>query len=256
MTLQLDSIDNFRDVAGDPPYTAGATRLRPGVVWRSSALTLDDADQAALEALEPALVIDLRSAAEIAQAPDVDVRGAVTARVDIIGEAEDSRLLDASRAGGLGAVGLAEEHDVGLLMYRTFVTDPGAARAFGRAARMIADAPGPVVMHCTAGKDRTGWLAAVVQTVAGVSDEDVMRDYLLSNERLARVIARLREQIEAAVGPEKAAAFAGLLGVAPRFLDAARAAVAEQYGDMRGYLRDGGGLSDADIDRLVARITV
>jgi protein-tyrosine phosphatase len=68
-------------------------------------------------------------------------------------------------------------------MNRAFVTDTRQREAFGAALRVLC-APGrlPLLYHCTGGKDRTGWMTAIVLTALGVPRELVLRDYLLSND--------------------------------------------------------------------------
>ncbi len=73
-------------------------------------------------------------------------------------------------------------------MNRRFVTDPKQRERIGSLMRGIAGARGTVVIHCTEGKDRTGWVSALLQMIAGVGDEQIMDEYLLSNRRRAELI--------------------------------------------------------------------
>ncbi|MDB5947326.1 MAG: hypothetical protein JWQ33_2352, partial [Ramlibacter sp.] len=99
----------------------------------------------------------------------------------------------------------------------------------------------PLVFHCTAGKDRTGVAAALVLLALGVSREEVMRDYLLTNERL-------KPKTEwRGLSPDVASV---LYRVQPEFLNAAFEVVAQEYGDTEGYLREGLGLGEAERARL------
>jgi protein-tyrosine phosphatase len=89
----------------------------------------------------------------------------------------------------------------------------------------------PTVFHCTAGKDRTGFAAALLLKAVGVPDEEVMRDYLLTNDRLqlpeASRLGLPREAMEV------------LWRVQPSFLQAAFDEVETHYGSLEGYLREG-----------------
>ncbi len=99
----------------------------------------------------------------------------------------------------------------------------------------------PLVFHCTAGKDRTGFAAALILLALGVSQPEVMRDYLLTNERL-------RPKTEwRGLSPEVASV---LYRVQPEFLEAAFEAVAQDYGNVEGYFRKGLGLGEAERARL------
>jgi protein-tyrosine phosphatase len=65
---------------------------------------------------------------------------------------------------------------------RSFVADGRQREQFAAALHMIAEGPRPLLYHCTGGKDRTGWMTAIVLTAIGVPRETVTRDYLLSND--------------------------------------------------------------------------
>lgn len=123
--------------------------------------------------------------------------------------------------------------------YRRFVTDntPRFATLF----RHLLESSEPLVIHCTAGKDRTGFAAAMILLSLGVSPDDVMRDYLLTNERL-------KPKTEwVGLAPEVAVV---LYRVQPEFLNAAFEVVEKQYGGLEGYLREGLALREAQRQRL------
>ncbi|HET6827674.1 MAG TPA: tyrosine-protein phosphatase, partial [Ramlibacter sp.] len=100
----------------------------------------------------------------------------------------------------------------------------------------------PTVFHCTAGKDRTGFAAALVLHALGATREEVMRDYLLTNERLNT--APLRGTLLPAHVADV------LLRVQPEFLDAAFEAIAQDYGSLQSYLADGLRLGVPEMQRL------
>ncbi|AEG92383.1 tyrosine-protein phosphatase [Ramlibacter tataouinensis] len=126
--------------------------------------------------------------------------------------------------------------------YRGFVrhSTPRFAEFFDH----LLESDQPTVFHCTAGKDRTGFAAALVLHALGASREEVMRDYLLTNQRL-------KPPTGAGLGlaPEVAAV---LWGVQPEFLQAAFEAVESDFGSLDAYLRDGLGLGPARRERLRA----
>lgn len=102
----------------------------------------------------------------------------------------------------------------------------------------------PTVFHCTAGKDRTGFAAALVLRALGVSEDEVMRDYLLTNERL--------QLPDMAKYPLPRQVLEVLWRVQPEFLHAAFDEVRASYGSLEGYLREGLALRDAERARLRA----
>ena len=102
----------------------------------------------------------------------------------------------------------------------------------------------PTVFHCTAGKDRTGFAAALVLHALGVPHEAVMRDYLRTNERLKPL------SLEGWTLPPHVVNV--LYRVQPEFLQAAYDAIDEDYGGLEGYFRDALRLRDAERARLRA----
>ena len=105
----------------------------------------------------------------------------------------------------------------------------------------LLESDGPLVFHCTAGKDRTGFAAALILLALGVSRDDVMRDYLLTNQRL-----KPKSEWKG-LTPDVASV---LYRVQSECLDAAFDEVHQQYGNVDSYLRKGLGLREADLARL------
>ncbi|MCR1785167.1 tyrosine-protein phosphatase [Nocardioides carbamazepini] len=238
--LRLASADNFRDVAGTGYATRDGGSLRTGVFYRSNDLRLTEVDLAALTDLGLRAIIDLRSPAEIALHPDPEIPGVAGLHFDAIG-------IPLERMAGLTsrqeAVELMDE------VYRTFVTEPHSRAAFGAVLRQLATG-GRQLFHCSAGKDRTGWVAALLLHLAGVDDPTIESDYLLTNARSAASRARVEAEIARHAGPEAVAAYEPTLVVDVEYLDAAWATVEERYGDRSAYLRDGLGLDEETLARL------
>ncbi|WP_043656061.1 tyrosine-protein phosphatase [Nocardia thailandica] len=245
---RLASADNFRDIAGTGAgYGAqGSHRLNKGVIYRSNALTLSDADLATVEGLGIAEVLDLRNDGEIASAPDRVPAGAAYVNIQIL--AGDV----AEQAGRLRSPEEAKE----LLrtFNRQFVTEPQAREGMARTLTRIAEQPGPIVFHCTAGKDRTGWVAYLLQSLVGVDADTIMRDYLLTNEYSAASIEATVAHITATRGPEAAAVFRPLLGVDRSYLEAGITQLVQDYGTVDKYLRDGLGLRPQVLSALRAKL--
>ncbi|TYL55066.1 tyrosine-protein phosphatase [Nocardioides sp. BGMRC 2183] len=240
--LRLATVDNFRDVAGDGYATTDGGRVRTGVFFRSNELRLSGADLETLTALGLTAIIDLRSQGEIDRHPDPEVPGATWLHYDLFG-------IPMERVAAVQTVDDAEEimHTV----YRGFVDDPHSRDHLGGVLRQLAGG-GKQLFHCTAGKDRTGWTAALLLHIAGVDDATIASDYLLTNARSAASRARLRATIVDAAGPERAKVFEPTLIADISFLRAASDAVEASYGDRDSYLREGLGLDDEVLGRLRA----
>ncbi len=235
--FRLSSASNFRHVGG---YVAhGGRRVAANRIFRSdhlAALTAEEAGQ--LSALGLSRILDLRGVIERTAAP--------CALPEAIVHSLPIEPTIVQKLTGLIAAGhtLARADAVALMQdtYRGFVRHN--THRFAELFAHLLESGEPTVFHCTAGKDRTGFAAALVLRSLGVGEEDVMRDYLLTNERL-----KPREQPPAGLAPE---VYSVLWRVQPEFLDAAFQAVTQAYGGIEGYLREGLGLREAQRERLRA----
>lgn len=239
-TPRLQGIDNFRDVAGTTSaYTTTHDGvMRAGQFYRSNALTPTASDLTILNSLGISNVYDLRTPSEIASTPDTLPAGAEYQNIDIIGSTTSgSNITTISISSAAQAVAMMEETN------RAFVNDAGMRGQFSVLFNELAAADGAALFHCTAGKDRTGWTAAVLLSIAGVDSATIMSDYLATNDyTAARVAATL-----AAMPSSMAAIYAPLLGVQASYLQAGLDEVTAQYGSMDNYLKAGLGLSQETI---------
>ncbi|SEF82429.1 protein-tyrosine phosphatase [Thermomonospora echinospora] len=175
--IVLEGCVNFRDVGG---YRAEGGHVRWRTLFRSDALhELTPEDAARLADLGVTTVIDLRS--EYEREHDGEgahpLAGAVSfVRAPIINQGNLTVMADTS----LSLAG----------RYARILETCGTALA--DAVTAIAHAPGAVVFHCAAGKDRTGMLSAAVLGALGVDDEDIIADYAMTGRNLQRIGTRLR----------------------------------------------------------------
>ncbi|WP_129972617.1 MULTISPECIES: tyrosine-protein phosphatase [unclassified Pseudomonas] len=239
-TPRLQGIDNFRDVAGIT--TAYSTthdgRMRAGVFYRSNALTPTASDLATLNGLGIKAVYDLRTPSEIAATPDTMISGATYQNIDIIGATTSgANITTVSFKSAAEATAMMQETN------RAFVSDAGMRGQLGVLFNELAGVDGAALFHCTAGKDRTGWTAAVLQSIAGVDNATIMSNYLATNDYTADRVAKTL----AMMPPSMAAIYAPLLGVEASYLQAGLDQVTAQYGSMDNYLKQGLGLSQETI---------
>lgn len=234
--FSLIGAPNFRDLGGY--RNADGDTVRRHHLFRSDHLGNlgpDDIRLLSGRLREPVRVLDLRGVAERETAVCV-IEGATVHSLAIEPTIVQvlSDLTDAGHTLTQADV-VAHMQDT----YRGFVrhNTHRFASLFGH----LLESNAPLVFHCTAGKDRTGFAAALVLLALGVSREDVMRDYLLTNERL-KPKTEWRGLL-----PEVAAV---LYRVQPEFLDAAFDVVAQDFGGVNAYLREGLRLGDAERARL------
>ena len=107
---------------------------------------------------------------------------------------------------------------------------------------------GAVLWHCSEGKDRCGLVAALLLGALGVSREDIMADYLLTNEvNVARAEGVYRDLLAAGRSEEEAAMMRELFLAKPEYLNASLEIVDGRFGGVEAYLRDGLGLPEATL---------
>ncbi|MFW0794143.1 tyrosine-protein phosphatase [Gordonia sp. CPCC 205515] len=260
MTEQLDtpgltSVANFRDVGGWP--TTDGRTVVTGRVFRSAALAkASEADRRFLADLGLRTVADLRSVAEADAAPDPEIGDARGVLLDVLADAArisapanlDTLIADpeaVAEANDRLATGSGVEHMIGA--YRGLVNLPSAKRAYRELFTGLLDGT-PTLFHCTAGKDRTGWAAAVFLSLMGVDRDDVFTDYLRTNEQFLPAMAHVFEGFEAAGGDPDL--LRPLLGVQSSYLAIALEEVTIQYGTIEHYFAEALGIDAAAQDRL------
>ena len=234
-SLNLAGATNFRDLGG---YTANDGRT---VRWRRlfrsdhlGSLTADDL--LTLRTLGLARVCDFRGVNErLAAACAIDGVAVHSLPIEPTVVQKLSSMLAAGQPlGEAAAVALMQD------TYRGFVR--GNTPRFKALFAHLLDSDAPLVFHCTAGKDRTGFAAAMILMSLGVARELVMHDYLLTNEHLKAGGSHL-------LPPEIACV---LYRVREPFLSAALDAVEEDHGSIAAYLERALGIGSAQRTRLAA----
>ncbi|MFY9183502.1 MAG: tyrosine-protein phosphatase [Limnohabitans sp.] len=231
----LQGASNFRDIGGY--HSADGRRVRRGQIFRSDHLAgLTSEDLARLASLGIGHSLDFRGAAECAATP-YDIPGVQRVALTI----EPTVIARMQALVAQGVVPTAEE-TVELMRetYRDFVNRN--ADTYGRFMKHLLEQPTPQVFHCTAGKDRTGFAAALVLSALGVDRATIEHDYLLTNQLYKRD-ARLEGQGHPHV-------MKVLWQVQPEFLHAAFEAVDAQHGGMTDYLHGAIGLTPQELAEL------
>jgi len=245
--LLSGALPNFRDLGGHP--TADGGRVRTGLVYRSTDLgRLDPSAVAALGRLGIRTVFDLRTAAERERQPDRLPPGSAYVVADIAGDSRgrspaDFAALFEDPATATRALGGGRASTLFLDTYREFVHLESARAGYRRIFTDLAGGTSvPALIHCTTGKDRTGWAAAALLLFLGVPEEAVMEEYLRSGPLLVPVVQPLIDAFTARGGdPELVWP---LLGVRPAYLEAAVGEARRLHGSIEGYVADGLGVDD------------
>jgi len=243
--LPLDGADNFRDLGGY--VTRDGRKIKWGVLYRSGELgDLSKADLEYVKRLALRRVVDFRTAEEREEAPDrlpvqnppiQELWSPITVKGATLREITEKIF-----SGGLDKTDMTQ-----LLVEgnRHFVTDE--SQVYGAFLRSLANVEHlPTLFHCTAGKDRAGFAAAIVLLSVGVSEREVVRDFMLTNvynaDWVERKLWKVRVFSLFRVNPE---ALRPILAVEPEYIDAALESMKKEYGSIDNYLREGLGIDDS-----------
>jgi protein-tyrosine phosphatase len=128
------------------------------------------------------------------------------------------------------------------------VTQPDRVAGYSLMLRSLIDAETPSVIHCSAGKDRTGWGATLLLLLLGVHEATVIEHYLESNKHRAN---RATAVVAPKVDIELLRPF---FEVRSQYARAALDAMHATYGGIESYVRDGLGIADADVTRFRDRM--
>lgn len=253
--IPMEGIHNFRDYGG---YAARDGILKRGSLWRSghhSEATAADLDK--VHALDIRTVVDLRGDSERALNPCLrheEFAGNVLFHPgETAGSGGEAAHEEAARE-----VRTADEaHAAMMRLYNSMPWRPVLVGTYRLMFDALADREGASLLHCLAGKDRTGLGAGLLHHLLGVHPDDAMADYLLTNSAgniEARVAAGARH-VRAGFGMEMdEAAIRTLMSVHPAFLETALDAIRERHGSIEAYARDVLGVDDAKLSRIEARL--
>lgn len=250
--IAIATVPNFRDLGG---WAARGGRIRSGLLYRSAQFAnLQGDDLAAFQRHGIRSVYDFRTAEERDASPNTVPAGTEYIALDILAGATGAAPAQLAKAIADPAVaremlgdGKAEAmFEAG---YRQIVGLPSALTGYRQFFSAIAQPEHrPAVFHCTTGKDRTGWAAAAFLLLMGVSEQDVLAEYLLTNDQLVPALQPMLDRFSAAGGDPQL--LMPILGVQRSYLDAGLDEMRTRFGTIEGYFSEGLGLDPATIDKL------
>lgn len=242
--LPMDGSHNTRELGGYK--TTDGKTIKWGKLFRSDKLSdISKTDQAYLQNLGIKKIVDFRSEQEKAEDPNIiptgisyvempiSVDGAMRSKIEAVLKGETDRkvqsfLIDANKE---------------------FVTN--YADVYENFLRGLIDEDAPTLFHCTAGKDRAGFAAAITLIALGVSKEDVINDYMKTNAFTQERIEEILGQIELmSLYQSDVEILRPLLGVEQIYIETAFRTAEEKYGSLESFIRDGLNISDEDIQKL------
>lgn len=242
--LPMDGSHNTRELGGYK--TTDGKTIKWGKLFRSDKLSdISKTDQAYLQNLGIKKIVDFRSEQEKAEDPNIiptgisyvempiSVDGAMRSKIEAVLKGETDRevqsfLIDANKE---------------------FVTN--YADVYENFLRGLIDEDAPTLFHCTAGKDRAGFAAAITLIALGVSKEDVINDYMKTNAFTQERIEEILGQIELmSLYQSDVEILRPLLGVEQIYIETAFRTAEKKYGSLENFIRDGLNISDEDIQKL------
>ena len=240
----LEGVSNARELGG--LVNTDGQVLRRGALIRSANLSraAKEDEKKLKEVYHLSLVIDLRTPMAAGQKPDVPMEGVRHLLLPVFDDA---------------MIGVTHENDRDYVrrktkmpemkgLYEMMVLHPACRARFGEVLRIIMAhdfEQGSVLWHCSEGKDRCGLVTAFLLSAQGVSDEQILEDYLITNEtNLDRAAWYYRQVLENGGSEEVAASVRDAFVVKEEYLRHARDVIRREYPEKGSYLTEGLGLSE------------
>ena len=242
--LPMDGAFNTRELGGYK--TTDGKSVKWGMLFRSDKLSdISENDQLYLQSLGIKRIVDFRSEGEKTEDPDIipeginyietpiNVDGAMRSKIEAVLKGETNKevksfLVDANKE---------------------FVTN--YTSVYEDFLRGLIDEDGPTLFHCTAGKDRAGFAAAITLIALGVSKEDVIEDYMKTNIFTKDKIDEMIDKIKLmSLYQADAEILRPLIGVERIYIETAFKTAEEKYGSLENFIREGLNISDEEIQIL------
>jgi protein-tyrosine phosphatase len=248
--LAFEGIGNFRDLGGY--RTSDGRTVKWGKLYRSGTFAhASRSDLVSLEKLGLTALIDFRSAVEKEEEPNLlpDPRSFEVTEIPTLDDGNEAMIGEVMERIETGNFEGFDPDKFMLEANRQFAsTFTPQFRQFIHAVR---DAGGePLVWHCSAGKDRTGFAAAILLRILGVPQEVVLADYMESKTHALEARQRDLLMIRVFSGQEAAEKMTVMMGVEKPWLEAAFNTIDRQWGDFDSYVQVGLELAEADIENL------
>ena len=248
--LNFEGISNFRDLGGYA--TQDGRHVKWGKLYRSGNFAqASRADLSGLSALGLETFIDFRSSLEKTEHPNMlpDPPGFTVVEIPVFDDGNKAlvgEIMDRVESGNFDGF---DPNQAMLMANRQFAGE--FTPQFNEFVHTVLAADGaPVLWHCTAGKDRTGFAAAILLRILGVPQETIMQDYMASRAPALEARTGQLRMLELFKGEEAAQKLAIIMGVEEAWLKAGFAQIDTTWESFDNYVENGLQLSAEDIQRL------
>ncbi|HEY1709370.1 MAG TPA: tyrosine-protein phosphatase [Rhizomicrobium sp.] len=255
MTETFEALRNFRDCGGDP--TIDGRIFRKGKLYRSAQhAELSERDLDKLSALGISAIVDLRRPDEREKCPSrrwPGFAGRVVEHFGLEGIALPPHLAAFADAGSSAAAARSAMLEI----YKGFPYDPMLIELYRDFFALLAETDGAVLIHCAAGKDRTGFGVALAQHLAGMNRDAIVAQFLKTNQ--SDLISEATMAAMKANAMRDGVAFSDdaivtVLTVEPEYLDASFAVIERRNGSIDEYLHDVLGVTPARYEAIRERL--
>lgn len=260
MIIPLDKVANARDLGG---IKSKFGRVKSKRLLRSGHLCVaTDSDVKKLTSqFNLERIVDLRKDTEIANNPDVTIDGVEWLNVSILAYTTFGITYEK-----LDGPGISKKLDEGIarmvargeepiehmrILYKNFVYDEYSHRGYGQFLKLLANSPidGATLWHCSAGKDRVGTCTALLLHCLGVDREEIMRDYLLTNEMNRAHSESILNKVRPYVNDAVFALEKTMVMVDESYLNSFWSEIEKVYGSVDAFVAHCG-VTDDDIAKL------
>ena len=241
--IPIDGTRNTRDIGGY--QTVDGRQVKWGMLYRSDNLhELTKIGRSQIADLGIVSVTDLRSEKEIEDAPDALPKTSPPVQYRVLPINDES--VDIKALGRQIVKGEIDDAQIMMLLdHRRFITNPAHRKSWGDwVTSLNEDQKSPHLFHCTSGKDRAGYGAAILLLTLGVPKDTVMNDFLLSNIVYADYIDKMVGKIDKYVRKDvDTDLIRKVMGVSRETLVATFAEMETQYGSIDGFIEEGLGIN-------------
>lgn len=242
----MKTLTNFRDIGGYE--TQSGRKIKKNLMFRSGEISrLSKEDHQAFEYdFGIQTIFDFRGEDEKLKSPNDSFDRVKTVDLDIC---KDSNGNSASMEDLIR--GKTDPDTYMKSLYRDFIFTDSSRKGYRTFLEHISELETPFIFHCFAGKDRTGFGAALILSILGVSKSNIYHDYLLTNRLRQKANDRLLgEMKKTGANNEELEMVRTMMEVKPDYLDVSFNEIEENYGDIHHFIKDGLDVTKDVVDKI------